>query len=302
MHAFQAGLDHVPLGGVDHDRDLGDLRLRRDEVEEPGHRLRAVDQVRVHVHVDQVGAVLHLIARDVDRCLEVAGLDQAGEPLGAGDVGPFADHHEAGLGRDPEGLEAREGREAFARGERPGPSVGDGRLDRADVVRRRPAAAADEVDEPGSRELPQQRAGDLGGLVEPTEGVGETGVRIAGHRDGRDPGEGLDRRTHLPGAKGAVDPHDHGVRVRDREPESLDRLAGQRPTAAVDDRDRDPTWEVGGDVDRCGDGRLGVEGVEDGLDQQQVDATVTQGLDLLGVGLVDLVEVDRPERRVVHLR
>ena len=34
-------------------------------------------QVGVHVHVDQVGPVLHLVARDVDRRLEVAGLDQA---------------------------------------------------------------------------------------------------------------------------------------------------------------------------------------------------------------------------------
>jgi hypothetical protein len=57
----------------------------------------------------------------------------------------------------------------------------------------------------------------------------------------------------------------------------------------------------GGDVDRGGDRRLGVEGVEDRFDQQQIDATVAQGLDLLRVRGVDLVEVDRPERRIVHL-
>ncbi len=302
LDAFQARLDHVPLGRVDHDGDLRDLRLGRDEVEEPGHRLCAVDQVRVHVHVDQVGAVLHLIARDVHRRLEIAGLDQAGEPLGAGDVRPLTDHDEARLGRDAEGLETREGREAFRGGERPRRGVGDGGLDRADVVRGRSTAATDEVDEAGGRELPEQGAGDLGRLVETAEGVGETGVRVARDGDGSDPGEGLDGWTHLARTQRAVDPHDHRVRMRDREPERLDRLAGQRPPAAIDDRDRDPTREVGGDVDGCGDRRLGVEGVEDGLDQQQVDAAVAQGLDLLCVGRVDLVEVDRPERWVVHLR
>src|SRR2546430_13444513 len=41
------------------------LRLGRDQVQERGHRLLAVEQVRVHVHVEQVGAVAHLVEGDV---------------------------------------------------------------------------------------------------------------------------------------------------------------------------------------------------------------------------------------------
>src|SRR5256885_5069033 len=53
-----------------------DLGLGRDQVQERGHRLHAVEQVGVHVHVEQVGAAAHLLQRDVDRLLEGAALDQ----------------------------------------------------------------------------------------------------------------------------------------------------------------------------------------------------------------------------------
>ncbi len=57
-----------------------DLGLGRDQVEEGRHRLLAVEQVGVHVHVEQVGAAAHLLQRDVDGALVVVGLDQPPEP------------------------------------------------------------------------------------------------------------------------------------------------------------------------------------------------------------------------------
>ena len=120
LHALQAGLDHRPLGAVDHDRHARDLRLGRDEVQERGHRLLGVEQVGVHVHVDQVRAAPHLLERDVDAALVVAGLDQAAELRRAGDVGALADHHEPGVGRDAERLEAAEGGEAIVERRAPG--------------------------------------------------------------------------------------------------------------------------------------------------------------------------------------
>ena len=88
----------------------------------------------------------------------------------------------------------------------------------------------------------------------------------------------------------------------DRRPERLDCLPGQRAAGQVDDRDRDPEREVRRDVAGGRDGGLGVQGVEDRLDEQEVGAALGQRLHLLGVGGVDLVEAHGPERRIVHAR
>ena len=81
LHALQPGLDDAPLGAVDHDRNPGDGRIGRDQVEEPGHGLLAVDQPLVHVDVDDVGPVLDLLAGHGQGGFVVAALDQPGELL-----------------------------------------------------------------------------------------------------------------------------------------------------------------------------------------------------------------------------
>ena len=72
LHALQPGLDHAPLGRVDHDRHARDVGLGRDQPQEGRHRLLAVEQAVVHVDVDDLGAVLDLLARDAQRRLVVA--------------------------------------------------------------------------------------------------------------------------------------------------------------------------------------------------------------------------------------
>jgi hypothetical protein len=90
--------------------------------------------------------------------------------------------------------------------------------------------------------------------------------------------------------------------VLDRAPERLDGLPRERPAAQVDDGDRDPQRQVRRDVAGGGDGRLAVERVEDRLDHQQVDAALGERGDLLRVRGLDLLERDRPVRRVFDLR
>ncbi len=63
----------LPLGAVDHDRHAGDVRLGGDQLEEGGHRLVRVEQALVHVDVDDLRAVLDLLARDLDGLGIVAG-------------------------------------------------------------------------------------------------------------------------------------------------------------------------------------------------------------------------------------
>ena len=235
LHAPEPGLEHAPAGAVDHDGDPGDLGLGRDQVEERGHRPFAVEQVGVHVHVEQVGAAAHLLERDVHRALVVVGLDQPAEPGGAGDVGPLTDHDEAGVGSDLERLQAAEPGPLRWDRDDPGRLPGDRGRDLGDVGRRRAAAAADDVDHAGLGELAEQPGGLGRGLVVATERVGQPGVRVAGDERVGQPGQLGHVRAHLGRAERAVHPDDQRVRVRDRAPERLDRLPGQRASAEVDE-------------------------------------------------------------------
>jgi hypothetical protein len=117
LQAAQAGLDHVPLGAVHHHRHLGDVGLGGDQVQKAHHGGLAVQHGLVHVHVDDLGAVFHLLARHGQR-LFVLLEDQARKGLGAGDVGALAHVDEQRLIADEDGLQARQahGRNGSGRG------------------------------------------------------------------------------------------------------------------------------------------------------------------------------------------
>ena len=92
LQALQPRLNHLPLRGVHHERHLGHFRLAGQQLQEARHRGHAIDHALVHADVDDVGAVLHLLARDADRFFVLAFLDQLGELRRPGHVGPLADH------------------------------------------------------------------------------------------------------------------------------------------------------------------------------------------------------------------
>ena len=96
---LQAGLEHAPLRGVDHHRHARDLGLGRDQVQELRHRRLALDQRLVDVDVDDVGAVLDLLAGDGEAGVPVAGLQGLGELGRARDVRALADDDELRGGR-----------------------------------------------------------------------------------------------------------------------------------------------------------------------------------------------------------
>ena len=108
LQAFQPGLDHREFRGVHHHRHAGDVGLGRDQVEEGRHRLLGIEQALVHVHVDDLRAVLDLIARDRERAGIVAGGDELAEPGRAGDVGALAHIDERNFRREREGFETGE--------------------------------------------------------------------------------------------------------------------------------------------------------------------------------------------------
>ncbi len=108
LNALEPRLEDGEARAVDHDRQHGHFRLGRYEVEEPRHRGLGVEEVRVHVHVDEVGSAAHLVERDVEGSLVVVRLDEAAEARRPGDVRSLADEHEARVRADHERLEAAE--------------------------------------------------------------------------------------------------------------------------------------------------------------------------------------------------
>ena len=165
LHAFEPGLDHLPLGGVDHDRDARDVRLRANEIQEGGHRLLRIQHGFVHVDVDDLRAAVDLAARDDQRLGVIAGENQARERLGAGDVGALADIDEQRVRADVERLQSGKPQLLFD----------DRNLARGDSLQRRghcpyvrgrgTAAAAGDVQKSGLREFLQKGRGVLGRLV-----------------------------------------------------------------------------------------------------------------------------------------
>ena len=88
----------------------------------------------------------------------------------------------------------------------------------------------------------------------------------------------------------------------DRDPERLDGLPREVAAALVDGREREPERQLRSRVLRGDDRRLRVQRVEDGLDQEQVDAALAQGAHLLGVRLRHLVEGRGAVGGIVHAR
>ncbi len=147
LNAFQASFDHVPLGAVDHYRNARDIRLCRDQVEIFNHDLLAVDQTFIHVDVDDLCAVFHLITRHIKRCRIIASLNELTETGGAGNVRPFADIDERNILGQREWLKARQTHQRrhldrLARG-----MLGDSSGYCTDMLRRRTTATAHHIDE-----------------------------------------------------------------------------------------------------------------------------------------------------------
>ena len=101
LQALQSRLDHLPLRGVDHERDLRHFGLARQQLQVARHRGHAVDHPFVHADVENVRPVLHLLPRHANGLFVLALFDQLGELRRPGHIGPLADQNEdSGLLRE----------------------------------------------------------------------------------------------------------------------------------------------------------------------------------------------------------
>ena len=113
LDALQSRLDDFPARGIHHDRHAGDVGLAGHELQEPVHGGHGIEHALVHVDVDDLGAVLHLLERHRQRPGVVVRGDELAELRGAGDVGALADVDEQRARPDVERLETRQAQLRF---------------------------------------------------------------------------------------------------------------------------------------------------------------------------------------------
>ena len=68
LNAFETSFDHVELGGIDHDRRARNIRFGGHQMQEIDHGALGIQQALVHVDVDDLRAVDHLLARHIKGC------------------------------------------------------------------------------------------------------------------------------------------------------------------------------------------------------------------------------------------
>ena len=150
------------------------------------HRLLAVEQVGVHVDVEDVRAAAHLLERDLDRAGEVVGLDQRG-----GSAPSRSRSCARRSATKPVSGPISNGSRPLQRGRRCVDCRGTGSRRERRGPRRRSRAVCSGVEpqqlpamlrKPALGELAEQRARHLGRLVVAAERVRQAGVRVAARR------------------------------------------------------------------------------------------------------------------------
>ena len=177
--------------------------------------------------------------------------------------------------------------------------------DLGDMDGRRAAAPPDDIEQ----SLPQIAVDRLGHplrrLVVAAEAVREPGIRMRRHGAFGHGGEPGHVRLHLLGPEAAIESDRQQARMRDGRIESLDRLPRKRASARIGNRprnhDRDRNAALGAQPLDRKQGRLRVQRVEHGLDEQDVGPAVDEAPRLLVIGFGELVESHRPVARIVHV-
>ena len=164
------------------------------------------------------------------------------------------------------------------------------------MVRRGAAAAADDVDEAGLGKFADQPRHVFRAFVVLAEFVGQAGVRIGANQGIGDAADVCDMRAQVFGAERAVEPDGDRFRMPHRIPERFRQLSRQQAAGLVGNGARDHHGHVDaaffGDFGNGVERRLGVQRVKNGFDQQQIGAAVEQAVDLLAIGLAQIVEGD----------
>ncbi len=294
----QGGLDHRCLGGVDHQ---GDARLGGEARRHLGHVGHAVGAGVVHAHVEDVGALLHLVAGHGHGGVPVGlehGLAELLRPVG---VGALAHDEERGVLVERHVAVDRGGPRLVLGVARRGHEVPAPLHHSPEMVGGGPAAPADDAHPHLGHEPLQMVRQLLRREVVVHLAVhhrGQAGVGLRGDGHAAVLGQVAHGLAHLGRSRGAVEPDDVGAHGVEGGQGGADLGAGEHAPGELDghlhlERYAPPGAHHGAlaRVQR----RLGLEQVVDRLHHQQVHAPGQQGGGLLLVGVTQLGVGDLPE-------
>ena len=173
------------------------------------------------------------------------------------------------------------------------------------MLRRRAAAATEDVHQTRASELTQRVAHGGGGLVVLAESVRQTRVRMGADIRTRRSAQRLHIGTKLFGAQSTIQAHAQRFGVAHRLPERFAGLSRQGPAAGVGNgsgnHQRGPVAEFPLQQVHGVDGGLGIQCVEYGLEQDDVCSTIEQGPCGREVVVAQLGERHRTKAGIVHV-
>ena len=172
--------------------------------------------------------------------------------------------------------------------------------------RGRAAAAADDVDQPALCPILDLARGYSRGLVIGTKVIWKAGIWIGHHQRIGDAGQRLQMRAQQIRAEGTVQPDRERAGMPDRPPKGVDGMAGQVASRHVGNGHGDHHRQFDAAplplLDRRHDRRLGIQRVENRLDQDEVNTAVDQRRHLLGIDGLHPVKIHFAKARIIDVR
>ncbi len=306
LNALQPFFDNLPFGGVDHDWYTGNIRLTGNQAEETHHRRFGVEHPLIHIDINNLRAAFYLLTGDIQRFAVFLFFDQALKFGRAGDVSTFADVDKQAIVANVQRLQAgkaagdRDIRQLARR------QTGNGAAHRRNMLRRSAAAAANDIQEARFRPFANLFRHGVGVEVVLAESVRQAGVRVRGDVAFGNPRQFLDVLAQFIWSQRAVKAKSERLGVAQRVIKGFGRLAGKRTARGVGDGAGNHDRQINAQRFKLffhrKHRRFRIQGVKDGLNQNQICATFHQRFSGFTVGRHQLIEGDITKRRVVDVR
>ena len=282
LRACKTCTDRLKVGGVDHDRDPGNIRFSRQTEQKTGKLRRCIQHGIVHIDVNDRCAVFDLIPGNVQGFFHVTLFDETQKFAGTRHIGSFTHIEEGEFRIGNEGIQSCKTQSGRNRFQRTGCCSFQCLCNGTDVIRVCAAAATGDVEQTFICKRPEDRPHFLWSLFVPPQFIRQTGVGVGGDPAGGFAGEFGDVWLHFRSTQRTIEPDGKQVRcVHHRDEKRLHILPGEQSAGSVGEcaGDHHGDWFAAPFFFEFGDGVDGgfcVKRVKDCFNEQNIGAPVQQ--------------------------